>query len=153
MFCSFNFFTYCDFCNLAECETNRARKESRQINTTLNEERVYFHLTCYTMYPRATLPTFRSDCREKLRYHKTGSVQPTNLVVSYCSEVCLVIWIMLTQINGHVCYNTYLLFCMELSPSWEANSCSVTQFPNILSNPEVITPFSRARHCPYPEPS
>jgi hypothetical protein len=27
--------------------------------------------------------------------------------------------------------------CMELSPSWEATSCSATQVPNILWNPKV----------------
>jgi hypothetical protein len=36
---------------------------------------------------------------------------------------------------------------MELSPSWEADSCAATQeLPNILCNPRFITVFTRALH-------
>jgi hypothetical protein len=43
---------------------------------------------------------------------------------------------------------------MVQSPSWEANRFSASQeIPQILWNPKIITTFTSAATCPYPEPA
>ena len=43
---------------------------------------------------------------------------------------------------------------MEQNPSWEANRFSASQeIPQILWNPKIITTFTSAATCPYPEPA